>query len=99
MNQKVCVPTWVFEDKRYIQACLRVLIETDGSIYKDRKYLTVNFVTQIPTLAHNVEKMLNSLGYIASVQKLGLSNGKSKFTFRVHKKALDFINELNIEKK
>ncbi|MEK7135376.1 MAG: LAGLIDADG family homing endonuclease [Patescibacteria group bacterium] len=99
INQKVCVPTWIFKNKEYTQACLTGLFETDGSVYKDRKYLTVNFVTEIPSLAKCVEKMIYSLGYIASIQKLVLPDNKSKTTFRIHRKAENFIKELNIQKK
>ena len=99
MNQKVSVPSWIFKNKDYIKACLRGLFETDGSVYKDRKYLTVNFVTEIPTLAQSVKEMITLIGHTASVQKLTLPGGKSKFTFRIHRKAFNFINQLNIEKR
>ncbi|MEX2013297.1 MAG: LAGLIDADG family homing endonuclease [Parcubacteria group bacterium] len=99
MKQGIGVPSWILKNKECTQACLAGLFETDGSVYMDRKYLTVNFVTEIPTLAECVRKMINSLGYSASVQQLILPANKSKFTFRIHKKAADFIKELNIEKK
>jgi hypothetical protein len=97
--QKVCVPSWILENNEYVQACLTGLFETDGSIYKDRKYLTANFVTEIPSLATCVEKMIISLGYRASLQKLPLRGDKFKFTFRVHRQADSFIKELNIQKR
>ena len=98
-KQSVCVPKWIMEDATLHKSCLCGLFETDGSIYKDRKYTTANFVTQIPKLAICVEKMINSLGYISSMQKLTLPSGNLKFTFRVHKRATDFIKDLSIEKR
>jgi DNA-binding transcriptional regulator WhiA len=98
-KQKIFVPPWITKNKKYSRACLCGLFETDGSIFKDRKYLTVNFVTQIPSLAESVRIMLENLSYKASMQKLLLWNNQEKFTFRIHKKAREFINEIGIEKK
>lgn len=99
MNQKILVPSWILKNKEYTQACLAGLFETDGSVYKDRKYLTVNFVTEIPSLAHSVGKMITSLGYTASRSILALPGSKSKTTFRIHRRASDFVKELKIQKK
>jgi DNA-binding transcriptional regulator WhiA len=99
LRQKIFVPLWVLKNKKYSKACLCGLFETDGSVYTDRKYLTVNFVTQIPTLAQSVRFMLNNLGYQASEQRLALENTQTKFTFRIHKNAKKFIEDIGIEKK
>lgn len=96
--QTVAVPEWIITNKKLYKSCLRGLFETDGSIYKDRGYLTANFVTQIPKLADSVRRMLASLGYEATEHQHNLLSGKTKFTFRIHKKASDFIDDLNIEK-
>lgn len=98
MKQKISTPTWILKNKRYARAYLCGLFETDGSIYKDRKYLTVNFVTQIPTIALAVDKIIKSLGYTHSVQQLRIKNDNVKFTFRIHKRASDFIKELGLLK-
>ncbi len=68
-------------------------------LYKDRGYLTANFVTQIPSLANSVETMLKNLNYKFSEQKLNLDKQRLKFTFRIHKNALSFIKEIGLEKK
>jgi DNA-binding transcriptional regulator WhiA len=98
MKQKISTPLWIINNKSYSQACLCGLFETDGSIYKDRKYLTVNFVTQIPNLAKSVEIMLDMFNYKYSCQKFKLDNGKIKYTFRIHKNASGFIEMLGLEK-
>jgi DNA-binding transcriptional regulator WhiA len=98
-KQSACVPDWIMKDETLYKSCLCGLFETDGSVYKDRKYTTVNFVTQITSLAGCVEKMMNSLGYVSSIQKLTLPSGNFKFTFRVHKEAENFIKELSIQKR
>lgn len=98
-KQSVRVPEWIMKDESLYKSCLSGLIETDGSVFKDRKYVTVNFVTQIPSLAKCVGKMIISLGYVSSMQKLTLPSGNLKFTFRIHKRANDFIKELSIQKR
>jgi hypothetical protein len=98
-KQEVSVPNWIIEDLRLSKHCLCGLIETDGSIYKDRGYITINFVTQIPSLAISVKKILENLSCVFSMQKLILTSGKEKFTFRIHKNANQFIKDLGLEKK
>lgn len=99
LRQRIKVPTWIIQNKAYSKACLRGLFETDGSVYKDRKYLTANFVTQIPTLALSVDTMLHNLDYPNSLQKLTLKDGQIKFTFRIHKNTENFIRRIGIEKR
>lgn len=99
MNQQIAVPKWILNNKEYSKSCLRGLFETDGSVYMDRKYLTVNFVTEIPSLASCVTTMLSDLGYKASVQKLPLADSKTKFTFRIHRNAKGFIKDIQLNKR
>ncbi|KKT95973.1 MAG: hypothetical protein UW97_C0019G0007 [Parcubacteria group bacterium GW2011_GWA2_45_15] len=99
IKQSVYVPNWILRNKKFCRACLCGLWETDGSVYKDRKYLTANFVTQIPSLARCVQKMLSITNYRASIQRLILSNNRVKFTFRIHRNASQFIKEMSIDKR
>ncbi|MDO8590263.1 MAG: LAGLIDADG family homing endonuclease [bacterium] len=99
IRQSVRIPSWIFRNKKLCQACLCGLWETDGSVYKDRKYITANFVTQIPSLAQGVAKMILKTRYKASIQKLVLSDNREKFTFRIHRNASQFIKEMSIEKR
>lgn len=97
-NQKVSVPDWIKNDKAYSIPCLRGLIETDGSVYKDREYLTVNFVTIIPNLAEDVMAMIASLGFKPNLQIHEPKNGMTKYTIRISKRAREFIGMLGIDK-
>ncbi|PIP55641.1 MAG: hypothetical protein CO183_01000 [Candidatus Zambryskibacteria bacterium CG_4_9_14_3_um_filter_42_9] len=99
IKQSIRVPNWILRNKKFCRACLCGLWETDGSIYKDRGYLTANFVTQIPSLSQCVEKMLVKTNYKASLQRLMLTDNRVKFTFRIHRNASQFIKEMSIDKK
>lgn len=98
-KQNVKVPNWILSNQDLHRSCLQGLFETDGSVYKDRKYLTINFVTQIPSLATSVKQMLSKTNYNPSIQKLKLPSGKTKFTFRIHRNAEAFLKEFKIKKK
>ena len=60
-KQDVSIPLWILSNKTYLKECLKGLVQTDGSIYKDRGYTMVNFTTIIENLA---------LTYFESLQKL-----------------------------
>jgi len=100
-KQNVRVPKWIFNKKIWIRNCLRGLIETDGSIYKDRNYTYVNFTTIIKNLSLDVEKMLVKLNYKHSTQIVSEKTGnkKTKYVIRVCKNSQKFIKELKLEKK
>ncbi|MDE2116436.1 MAG: LAGLIDADG family homing endonuclease, partial [Patescibacteria group bacterium] len=99
-EQKVCASAWIFNKKHFIRNCLRGLIETDGSIFRDRTYTHVNFTSIIPTLVLDVERMLAGLGYSYSTQCVQDRNPRSKpkYVVRVCTRSLDLIKELNINK-
>ncbi len=80
--QNVYVPEWIKQNDDYKIKCLKGLIETDGSIYLDRGYKMVMFVTIIPDLAKSVLEMINSLGFKSRLYKLNPSP-KSKFKSKV----------------
>ena len=97
-NQKVSVPIWIKKSKRLSISCLRGLIETDGSVYKDRKYVTVNFVTTIHNLADDVMEMIIRAGFTPNMQIYKPKNGKIKYTIRVSKNVCEFIEKIGIDK-
>ncbi|OHA34847.1 MAG: hypothetical protein A2928_01445 [Candidatus Taylorbacteria bacterium RIFCSPLOWO2_01_FULL_45_15b] len=97
-RQKVRVPDWIKAKNIYIKECLRGLLQTDGSIYLDRGYTMVNFVSCIPTLAMDVISMMNQLGYKPNIQKFTSSN-LDKYTIRISRRSTEFINEINLWKK
>ena len=96
--QNVRVPSWVFYNKEFMKNCLRGLIETDGSVYKDRKYLYVNFTTINHGLSQDVQIIISNLGYSSSTQSSVQKNGKRIFVTRVCKNSLRFIKEIGIRK-
>jgi len=97
-NQKVSVPDWIKKNDILSASCLRGLIETDGSVYKDRGYLTVNFVTIIPELAKDVMEMMVALGFKPNVQTHKPQNGAVKHTIRVSRKSDKLIEILGVDK-
>ncbi len=97
-RQQVSVPRWIQNDKRFIIPCLQGLIETDGSIYYDRAYKMVNFVTMLPSLATDVMAAIAKLGFTAHLYKIPQS-AKIKHTIRVSKNVDEFLEVLGLAKK
>ena len=96
--QKTTIPSWIRENPKHLKACLRGLIETDGSVYIDRGYTMVNFVTIIPELAKQVFESLKHIGYRPNLQITQPKTGKEKITIRIARDAQAFINDLEIMK-
>lgn len=61
--QNVSIPSWIKINREYKINCLRGLIETDGSVYADRKYLMVMFTNASYNLAKDVLEIIISLGF------------------------------------
>jgi len=62
-------PNWIFENEEYLKACIRGLIDTDGSVYpKTRKHKTptIWFSSASPFLRNDFAKALKILGYRVS---------------------------------
>jgi DNA-binding transcriptional regulator WhiA len=68
--QKVAIPEWIKQNSGYKINCLKGLIETDGSIYLDRGYKTIQFCTVIPGLALDVLTIMKSLGFSPKIYKI-----------------------------
>ena len=78
---------------------MKGLIETDGSVYLDKKYKMVNFVTIIPNIASDVMEMISKIGFKSNIQRIKESkNQKMKYTIRISIKTEEFINTVNINK-
>jgi len=97
-QQQVSIPDWIQKEKKFVRLCLRGLIETDGSIYMDRGYRYVNFVTTIAPLAYAFQSMTRSLGYKPNTQIHSLPKSKKKYTIRISKQTERFIRELALKK-
>ena len=97
-KQKVSVPLWIKNNKKFTILRLRGLFETDGSIYFDRKYKMVNFTTIIPKLAKDVINMISRIGFKPNVQIFKRKNIKTKYRIRISKNSEKFIKLLSINK-
>lgn len=96
-NQKVGVPDWIKTDKKYISACLLGLLQTDGSIYFDRGYIMVNFVSIIPTLAQDTILLIKELGYQPKIYKIPTAH-KTRYNIRLSQNVQSFIDEIGFYK-
>lgn len=99
IRQKVSIPNWIKKDLNYAKTCLRGLIETDGSVYYDRNYLMINFVTVIPTLANDFSLLTKKLGFICNTQITQPKTGLPKYTIRITRQANNFIRLIGVDKK
>ena len=73
-------------------------MQTDGSIYTDRKYKMVNFVTAIPKLAAEVKDIIVQLGFPCHLYVSENKNYQIKYTVRVSKNTENFINLISLYK-
>lgn len=97
--QKVAVPSWIKKNRKHTLACLRGLFQTDGSIYTDRGYKMVNFVTVIPELAADVVLMTSNIGFPARCYKIMQKPPQiDRYNIRVSKHAEEFIELVGIVK-
>ena len=98
IEQNAHVPNWILEDQRFSKACLRGLIQTDGCIYIDRGYQMVNFTNNIESLALDVRKIMEDLGFRPNYSKRLNDWGNLKYTVRVSRDAVRFIRTLQLYK-
>jgi DNA-binding transcriptional regulator WhiA len=96
-KQLACVPQWILKSEKYTRECLRGLLQTDGSIYKDRGYIMINYTTIIQPLSEHVISMLNGLGYKPQIRRVVFKE-KSKYVIRVSKNVSDLIEEIDLWK-
>jgi len=103
--QNVSIPKWIKRNPEYKVECLRGLLETDGSVYNDRGYKMVMFVSAIPNLAHDAFEIMNSLGFkpnfhlIKRTVKLSdRYRQKPIYHVRVSKHVPEFLKLISLEK-
>lgn len=96
-KQKISIPDWIKSNKDYSIACIRGLFETDGSIYTDRGYKMVNFVTIIPSLATDVMKTLKTLELNPKIYKLATPT-VPRYNIRISKDVKLFLEKINFKK-
>jgi len=98
-HQQAHVPMWIFEQKEYSIACLRGLIISDGSIYKDRGYLMVNVCSNIEPLAKDILKLGTNVGFTGRLTSTNQPSGKQKNTIRFAKNTRELLRALNLKEK
>jgi hypothetical protein len=61
----VTIPKWIFRDKKYLKACIRGLVDTDGTVcpITGRNYSYIWFKSGIPNLRNSFSKAMEILGY------------------------------------
>ncbi len=60
------IPKWVLKNDKYLRACLRGLIDTDGCVYyisKNNRNLRISFTSYIPKLLNKVRGSFIRLGF------------------------------------
>jgi transposase-like protein len=81
VSRQVGIPEWIFEDGEYICACIRGLVDTDGSVflhrqrYKQREYrfLELYFSNHSQPLLAGMERLLSCLQYIPKRDNRGVT--------------------------
>lgn len=96
-QQNVSVPKWILKNRKFTLSCLQGLIETDGSIYHDRGYQMVNFITTLPQLAQDVLAMVRKLGFQPHLYIFS-GKHKKKYTIRLSRNVPAFIKLLGLKK-
>lgn len=66
IKNKSTIPLWIFENEDYLKACIRGLIDTDGSIYRMGKWNQMCFKKHNLTLLEDFRRGLLILGYTPS---------------------------------
>lgn len=60
---QIKIPAWIFKKKTFIQAAVRGLVDTDGSVYRLRYGVQISFTNSSKTLLKDFRKALLILGY------------------------------------
>jgi len=67
LKNKITLPRWIFDSKDLLNACIRGLIDTDGSVFrmskKDPHLIRINFTSYNPCLLEDVRLALIQLGF------------------------------------
>ena len=96
-QQLAHVPRWIQNNRGYAKECLRGLLQTDGSIYKDRGYTMINFCNNVHPLASDVYQMIQGLGYRPTITETPAKQ-RTKYTVRLARDVEEFIGDLNLHK-
>lgn len=93
IKNQVSIPKWIFDDLACLSACVRGLIDTDGSIFrmsqKDPNLIRINFTNYNATLLQDTRNAFIRLGFHPSK----IINGRQFFISR-QKEVIKYINEV-----
>jgi len=98
IQQQAHVPDWIIGDTNFTKACLKGLLQTDGSIYKDRGYLMVNFTNLSKPLIDDVYLMIETLDFKPKLYSTKQKNGNIKYVVRISRNVKKFIHDINLTK-
>jgi len=96
-KQKISIPKWIKQNKKFSIECLRGLLQTDGCMYIDRGYQMIGFVTIVPTLANDVVNIITKLGFKVNIYKIKTKT-KARYNIRISKNAEKFIKTVKLQK-
>lgn len=98
LSQNVSIPNWIKTKYEYKINCLKGLIETDGSIYKDRTYRAVMFTNASHSLATDVLEIIISLGFKPRFYIANNNNNKIVYRMRLATNVTRFLDLVKPEK-
>lgn len=83
IKQGLDIPTWILNNPEYARACLRGLMDTDGSVfthtYRSKgeiyRYKKLSFTSASPALLESVQKILTQNNIQANISKTNLRIG------------------------
>ena len=92
LNQ-VGIPSWIKENKSYTKACIRGLMDTDGSIYELKTHwkglIQISYKSYSKNLLDDVRNGLLDLGFIVS------KTSSNRIYITRKKEIIKFLNEIN----
>ena len=59
----VRIPNWIMNNKEFAKACVRGLMDTDGSVFYHKNSVKIELSSGIPNLHDSFEKSMRSLGF------------------------------------
>lgn len=66
-HNKISIPNWIKQNPEFLKACIRGLVDTDGSVHhlsnKDPHLIRINFSSHNPVLFDDFYNCLTELGY------------------------------------
>jgi intein/homing endonuclease len=105
VKNNVSIPSWIFESDEYIRACIRGLIDTDGSVcpITGRNYPYIWFSSAIPNLRESFSKAMKQLGIRTSQWNIKQDRASdiyigSKEMIDKYLKTISFKNQRHLNK-